>query len=231
MRQTQFLAWLEHRRKLLGIESWSALGEHAGLRSDVIEELVSNESLKGLGRGGRAWLARALKVALQDLEALAAGKIGWIERIVDLDRPPGCGGALLLQRVTSPALRAAPADSGISVVGRILDDGKVEWLDSSQCGRLVVRIEGEPHAYSLKHHGPVGDEHLIFAPLMGAALRAGMQVVMTLADGTPSGESLFAQLQQADEAEVKLICPGPQGKPRKIQLCNIARTGRLILRV
>jgi hypothetical protein len=231
MRETQLLAWLEHRRKLLGIESWSALAAQAGLRSDVIEELVCRGSLKGLGRGGRAWLARALKVALQDLEALAAGKISWIERTVDLDRPSGCGGAVIAQRVEFPVLRTVASESGIPVVGHILDDGNVEWLDPSTCGRLPVRVDAQPRAYSLKCKAPAGEEHLIFEPVMGAALGAGMQVVMTLADGTPAGESLFGQLQEADEAAAELICRSPLGSLRKIQLCNIVRTGRLIARV
>src|SRR4051794_29366804 len=80
--------WLRHRQDLLGMASAEDLAEAAAISPGTITTILQTGTLRHVGRSARSWLARALKVTVRDLEALASGRIDWIDdsRMVDFDR-------------------------------------------------------------------------------------------------------------------------------------------------
>lgn len=149
---TSLAHWLKHRARVIGLSWPDGVADAAGIAPATLTRVDRDSALGPIGRGARSYLARTLKVSVRELEAIAAGKIDWIDdaRQVDLDRfSPGVP--------TSPVPRAMPLhcarDRGIPRVGRIVAGGIVEPLEThapEDQPRLALRYRDHPDAYAMR---------------------------------------------------------------------------------
>ena len=147
------------------------------------------EWLAGASRSARAYLARALKVSVRELEALAAGRIQWIndERRVDFDRL--CATKKRPSHDKIPTAKSCDATKGIPILGRVLESGTVEHFDywTPEEGRRVpVRYPGLPDVFSLELTCDVPPfmkgQCLVFQPILPGEIRDGELMLVTLSD-------------------------------------------------
>ena len=75
----EFVRWIEHRMRMVGIVSPEGLADAACLPREAVARILEAGSLRRAGRSVRGYLARALQVRLRDLEDLIAGRIAWID--------------------------------------------------------------------------------------------------------------------------------------------------------
>lgn len=172
--------WLIHRSALLGLNWPEGVAEAAGISPDALRAVGEHQTLSGIARSARGYLARALKVSVRDLESLAAGRVGWIDdaRQVDRDRTsPGVA-------IEIPCALAV----GVPIVGRIISDGRVEQDDRppQDQRRLPIRYKGAPDAFALELMQDLGDFRggtlLIFQPAPPGELREGELALLSRAE-------------------------------------------------
>ncbi|HWE03510.1 MAG TPA: hypothetical protein VG326_13985 [Tepidisphaeraceae bacterium] len=187
--------WLSHRAALLSLSWPQGVADASGVSAAMLMMIRETQTLRGLGRSARGYLARSLKVSLRELEALAAGEIDWIadDRVLDIDRvsphsirPIDLGRALAV---------ASSARQGVPILGRILETGMIEHFEAwaTEDGpRIAIRYPGVPDAFALELAGDlrpyVRGECLVFQTVPPGEL----------ADGEPA-------LLTADETELRIV--------------------------
>ncbi len=196
-----FPHWLTHRAQMLGLAWPDGIHDLTGLTPRALQSVRQQGTLRPIGRSACACLARALKVSLRELEALAAGKISWItdDRIVDLDR---------LHTAPTPReliAMACPLEQGTPVLGRIEDTGRVrhheDWT-ADDGPRLAARFRGlcDPFALEWPGNAPphLGTSHLLLQPIRPGELQPGQWAVLTRDPGETVSE-LWIVEQRGDE--------------------------------
>ena len=76
---SRLIEWLDHRRDVVGFETWKDLSEFSGLSLHTLDEVQLEGSVEFLNRSDRRTLAGALRVSLRRLEQLDDATINWIE--------------------------------------------------------------------------------------------------------------------------------------------------------
>jgi hypothetical protein len=145
--------WLRHRAGLLSLSWPQGVSEISGVPVAALNLIQRRQTLRGLGRSARGYLARALKVSVRELEAIGAGRIDWIadNRVLDLDRLTP-NSARPIDRAAGAAV-ASSLHCGVPILGRILETGLVEHFDGwtpEDGRRIAVRYPGVPDAFALE---------------------------------------------------------------------------------
>ncbi len=233
-----FSSWLTARAQRVGLGSITDVCDASGIAVPTLHAIVAAGSLAGTDRSTRAWLARALKVPLREMEAFAAGRAPCIPdaRVVDLDRR---GGSKSSDPPTgAPAPVRAPAGRGVPVVGSVDENGDVDWLSapssSERTIRLPIRYPGMPDLFALQTAHALRDlcprgACLIFLDTVPSQLQHGQIALCTLADGTDTGRTRLGRLTALPNGTAGLIPPAPLGTaPIRISTETLVRAARLI---
>ncbi|MDB5303491.1 MAG: hypothetical protein JWM97_1040 [Phycisphaerales bacterium] len=226
--------WVLHRAKVLGMPTAGALADESGIAIETVHAMLEADSLQHIGRSARAYLARALKVSVRDLESLDAGGAKWIAvtHHVDLDRH-----APKTARSRSAAMPAAvpcPAGRGVPILGRVMKGGAVEHFDDwtpLDGRRLRVRYAGVPDCFALelKTNAPPHQKgtFLAFQIIAPADLQAGDLALLTRSDA--SAETRLCRIEQIEASTLRLLPPAnTQSTLPPVALCDILRAARII---
>lgn len=239
-----FSRWIDHRAALLGLQTAAELANRSGIQPATLDAIVRRSSLRGVDRSTRAWLARALKVPLREMELFAAGKTPAIPdcRIVDLDRPGGVAAA----RANPPDNRncprsiPAPAGRGVPIVGRIVSSERIMWFDAQipeSRSHLSITYPGLTDLFALsvaENLAPDAAEGqcLIFRNEPPPHLSPGDIVLLTFTDGTPAGHSRLGRLSATRDGAAALVPFGcVDAMPVPLPLESIVRAARLLDRI
>ncbi len=233
-----FSDWIDHRAQLLRLHSRSQLADRSGISLATLNAITRTGSLRGIDRSTRAWLARALKVPLREMECFAAGKGPAISdlRRVDFDHPGGAS-TISSEHDEGPAPIPARCGRGIPIVGHILSSDQINWFASGRPEsqrRLPIVYPGLTDVFALSEEenlssdAPKG-ECLIFRNEPPPDLSPGDTVLLTFTDGTPSGQSRIGQLSATSDGAAALVPFGrPNSIPMPLPLESIVRAARLL---
>jgi len=223
--------WIVHRSAVLGLSWPKDVADLCGVEPAALAPLAAGD-LRRVGRSARGYLARALKVSVRDIEALAAGRIAWIDdaRRVEADwlrpampRPPARGAA-----------RPCKPSHGIPILGRILGTGRVEhdetWTPEDG-RRLAFRYSGvaDPFALQLQASLPPhqAGSILVFQTVLPGQLRAGDLSLITCGERETETE-LGIVYDRAADALWRRTVGVMGGDPKRVQLADILRSARVI---
>ena len=228
-----FSKWITRRAAMLGLHTLSDLSEASGIALPTLASISQTGTIDQIDRSARAWLARALKVPLREMESFAAGTGPAIadDRILDLDRPPAASRRTDLI-CPSPAL--APVGRGVAIVARFRAGAEFQWFDTSRLqNRLPVHFPGFPDAFAVAVEAPLAPglppgDFLIFRNLPPAHLREGDVALYTFCDGTLAGQTLLGRLTTTSHAAPALSDFSGRASPIPLPLETVVRTARLI---
>ncbi len=238
-----FSRWLSHRSQLIGACSLTRLADLSGVNLSTLEAIAERGSLDGADRSARAWLARALKVPLKEMESFAEGAAPPIPdwRMVDLDRPGGGASARVQfpDADSCPRPITAPAGRGIPIVGRVICSDRIIWDDSNppESRRMRISYRGLTDLFALSVEDDLAPdagngESLIFRNVLPAHLSRGDCVLFTFSDGTTSGQSRLGWLTAGQDGAAMLMPFGSAGAdPIALRLETLVRAARLFARV
>jgi hypothetical protein len=223
---SRLIQWLDHRREVVGLETWKELAEDSGLPPDALHDVQVMQSVQVLERSQRRWLAAALRVSLRKLEELDCGEIDWIDddHVVDIDvqgRPrPG--------REDDPAYwasRETRADeSGTPLVGRIRANGAAEPDEDwhQEWGRrLPARFGKGRDIYALEIEG-VG-QFFVFRNVPPWEFREGAAAIYCWNGYEARG--VFGHVQLAAFTAVVVTLDGQR---HHLDPANVVRIGKII---
>lgn len=236
-----FSDWIDHRASLFGLRTVKELADRSGINPATLNTIAQSGSLRGVDRSTRAWLARALKVPLREMESFEAGKTPAIPdlRIVDLDRPGGAVAARTnrSERNERPKPVPAPTGRGVPIVGSIISSDQINWFAPQRPEsqpRLRIAYPGLTDLFALsvaENLAPEGPEGqcLIFRNEPPPHLSPGDTVLFTFADGAPAGQSRIGQLSTTPDGAAALVPFGcPNAMPIPLLLESIVRAARLL---
>jgi len=235
-----FSQWLARRAGLLGLGAFSDLCDASGISPLTLRRVAESGLLDEIDRSARAWLARALKVPLRELESFAAGAGPSIpdSRVVDLDRPPAASRPeLAVADLARPSPVPAPPGRGVPIVARLSPGGDIQWLDAAaprDTPRIPVRCPGVPDAFALavEQDSPpdlVPETFLIFRNLPASQLAPGDIALITFSDGAPAGQSVLGRLAATSDGAAAIAAFAADAvKPVLLHLETIVRAARLI---
>ncbi len=211
--------WLRHRQLMLGLRSQEDLAEAAAISADQLERIFQTGTLRHTGRSARAWLARALKVTVRDLELLSFGGIEWIDdsHIVDFERLVPAPLRICRDTLTDePSAIPCPVAHGVPIVGRILYGGTAEFYgdpSAIELDRLPLRYRAMPDAFAL-HMVERDEPYAITGVLIFNALPPGQ-----------IGQNQIALITRDDTADSIV---GQVAKNSASRLCLLTQDGREI---
>jgi hypothetical protein len=225
--------WITHRARIVGLAWPEGVADASGVSSFLLTSIGATGNLRRLGRGARGYIARALRVSVRELEALAEGKIDWIDdrKLVDVNRlSPGV-------TITAPATVIAtpiPSSRGVPVLGRILPNGHVENFDNwtpEDGRRLAVRYTGVPDAFALELTCDAppyrAGAALVFQTIAPGELRDDEFALITR--GNLEGEAIFCTVIRETPMSLRLLLAADDRRERSIVATgDILRASRVI---
>lgn len=225
--------WIIHRAGLIGLAWPDGVADACGLPPTTLVSIRSTGRLAGVGRSARGYLARALKVSVRQLEALAEGKIAWIDdaHSVDLDRFSPY--ALLPAKPVPPIALPCRHGLGVPILGKILEHGIVEsstaWSPEDGA-RLPVRYRGAADAFAFElavetAMYPAGAV-LAFRLIAPGELAENELALITL---TPSAaECRLHRVRWHSPQSIQLLPDRERGESAIVSLGDVIRAARLI---
>ncbi|HZL34697.1 MAG TPA: hypothetical protein VFC78_05255 [Tepidisphaeraceae bacterium] len=227
-----FSHWLLHRSGLLGIPWPAGVADAAGLPVAALQAMADAGSLAHTSRSARGYLARAMKVSVRELEALADGRTQWIadERILDIDRlSPTC-----LRPDLGAALVPTPCaiHRGMPILGRVAPTGIVEHFDAwtpEDGPRLPVRYPGLPDAFAVELAGDV--------PPYSAGMCLAFQLVppgeladqeLALLTRSDAGETQLCRVCREEPMQLRLQGCGASQRDLIVAMADIVRAARIL---
>jgi hypothetical protein len=238
---TDLTGWIQHRMSLLEISGPVALAEQADLAEETVVRVFESNQFDSLQQSQLRRLAWALQVNLRKLNALADGRVHWIDdadRYLPFSLDPALGDDAVDPRASvglshTGATGAPEPPQGTPVLGRVCPDGRVEsdecW--DEQWGRRLP--DGQPQrrdTYALE----AGGRSLVVRNANPWEARAGAMVAVYLFDDA-DGAAWFGQLTRCNPGNWSLR-PGPPGHASNasnasslvIEPERVQRIGRLL---
>ncbi len=225
-----FPLWICHRARVVGLSWPDGVADAAGLPASQLTALGTTGNIATLSRSARGYLARALRISVRELEALADGRLGWIDdaRVFHVDRYSGD-----INRGAASAI-SYPSSSGVPILGRILEDGHVEHNENwtpQEGRRLSVRYRDMPDAFALEllcdtPVCPAGGI-LVFQPVVPGELCDADLAVITC-EPMDSETLLCAVSVHAPMTLGLRVATGEQCELLFVQRGNILRAARMI---
>lgn len=178
---SRLLEWLDHRKDVVGLETWKDLAEYSGVSLQVLDEVRASQTLSYINRSERRCLAAALRVSLRKLEQLSDGTIDWIEDSyvydVDTRRRPSADREEC-DAVFSMLKDVQPGDRGTPVVGHITRSGRAEADEEWQEDwgkRLPARFGRGQGIYAMEVEGM--DRCVVFRNVAPWEFRTGQAAI------------------------------------------------------
>ncbi|MDB5294008.1 MAG: hypothetical protein JWL69_5249 [Phycisphaerales bacterium] len=225
--------WVLHRAKVLGMTNVEALADESGIALETVQTMLEADSLRCVSRSARAYLARALKVSVRDLESLDTGGANWIadNHQVDLDRH--APSATRSRTTKTPIPVSCPTGRGVPIVGRVISGGVVEHIDDPPAAdgrRLDVRYPGLPDVFALELVVDVppysSGRFLAFQVIAPADVCAGELALLTRCD---LPETRLCRVECVEAMTVRFLRPAPAEHPvPPVALSDIPRAARII---
>ena len=241
-RDGRFLDWLHHRARLMGVAGFVELARAAGISPAALLRIEASHSLRGISRTNQSCLARTLRVSLRDLEAIDQGRIGWIDDRHIIDPPALAGNPMSARQLQAaddgaPSCACVAADDehpGVPIVGAADNWRTVQWDNLHEPRRrLGVRYPKAATAFALRV--TTGEESegrlpaVVFHSVAPVLLRAGERVLITCADGTPTGVTYIGRLvSDAKSMTTRLLPLDTEAPDLEIESESIVRTARWI---
>ena len=223
---SRLIQWLDHRREVVGFDTWKDLAEFSGLSLQGIHNAQTYHTLDVLDRSERRLLAAVLRVSLRKLEQLSAGQLHWIEDSYVFD--PEIRGRPLPCQEKDPSYwapeDARSDDRGTPLLGRIKPSGEAEadedWQE--EWGRhLPARFGKGYDIYALELDG--GGRAIAFRNIPAWEFREGTATVYCWNGWDARG--WFGQVQLASSRASVVT---PDGQRHELEPETVVRVGKII---